>query len=573
MDHRNDILCPRENSVERRIWMLLSFNTRRAALASGIAIATLTLAACSGGDTATDTSGAPVGGSTDSVIIGTTDKITTIDPAGSYDNGSFAVMNQVFPFVMNSPYGTSDVQPDIAVSAEFTAPTKYTVKLKPSLKFANGHDLTSSDVKFSFDRQMAIFASGADDGNGPGSLLYNLDSVDAPDDTTVVFNLKSANDQVFPQILSSPAGPIVDEEVFAADALTPDTDIVAGNAFAGPYVITSYDMNNLVSYAANADYQGVLGAPKTATVDVKYYADASNLKLDVQQGNIDVAFRSLSATDIADLRADSNVKVVDGPGGEIRYIVFNFDTMPYGATTADADAGKALAVRQALADLIDRQEIATQVYKDTYTPLFSYVPAGLTGATESLKGMYGDGSGKPDVAKATKTLADAGVATPVELSLQYNPDHYGPSSADEYALVKDQLDSSGLFSINLQSTEWVQYAKDRTADVYPAYQLGWFPDYSDADNYLAPFFQIDNFLGNHYKNQGVDDMIKEQAVTTDPAARTALIEKIQETVAADLSTVPLLQGAQVAVTGVNVSGVEDTLDASFKFRYGAISKS
>jgi len=573
MDHRNDILCPRENSVERRIWMLLSFNTRRAALASGIAIATLTLAACSGGDTATDTSGAPVGGSTDSVIIGTTDKITTIDPAGSYDNGSFAVMNQVFPFVMNSPYGTSDVQPDIAVSAEFTAPTKYTVKLKPGLKFANGHDLTSSDVKFSFDRQMAIFASGADDGNGPGSLLYNLDSVDAPDDTTVVFNLKSANDQVFPQILSSPAGPIVDEEVFAADALTPDTDIVAGNAFAGPYVISSYDMNNLVSYAANADYQGVLGAPKTATVDVKYYADASNLKLDVQQGNIDVAFRSLSATDIADLRADSNVKVVDGPGGEIRYIVFNFDTMPYGATTADADAGKALAVRQALADLIDRQEIATQVYKDTYTPLFSYVPAGLTGATESLKGMYGDGSGKPDVAKATKTLADAGVATPVELSLQYNPDHYGPSSADEYALVKDQLDSSGLFSINLQSTEWVQYAKDRTADVYPAYQLGWFPDYSDADNYLAPFFQIDNFLGNHYKNQGVDDMIKEQAVTTDPAARTALIEKIQETVAADLSTVPLLQGAQVAVTGVNVSGVEDTLDASFKFRYGAISKS
>jgi len=553
--------------------MLPSFNTRRAAVASGIAIATLTLAACSGGDTATDTSGAPVGGSAESIIIGTTDKITTIDPAGSYDNGSFAVMNQVYPFVMNSPYGTSDVQPDIAVSAEFTAPTEYTVKLKPGLKFANGHDLTSSDVKFSFDRQLAIFASGADDGNGPGSLLYNLDSVDASDATTVVFKLKSANDQVFPQILSSPAGPIVDEEVFAADALTPDADIVAGNAFAGPYVITSYDMNNLVSYQANADYQGVLGAPKTATVDVSYYADASNLKLDVQQGNIDVAFRSLSATDIADLRGDSNVKVVDGPGGEIRYIVFNFDTMPYGATTADADAGKALAVRQALADLIDRQEIATQVYKDTYTPLFSYVPAGLTGATESLKDMYGDGSGGPDVAKATKTLADAGVTTPVELSLQYNPDHYGPSSADEYALVKDQLDSSGLFSVNLQSTEWVQYAKDRTADVYPAYQLGWFPDYSDADNYLAPFFQVENFLGNHYVNQDVNDMILEQAVTVDPAARTALIEKIQNAVAADLSTVPLLQGAQVAVTGVNISGVEDTLDASFKFRYGAISKS
>ena len=55
----------------------------------------------------------------------------------------------------------------------------------------------------------------------------------------MVFHLKSANDQIFPQILSSPAGPIVDEEVFSADAVTPDADIVAGNAFAGPYVITA----------------------------------------------------------------------------------------------------------------------------------------------------------------------------------------------------------------------------------------------------------------------------------------------------------------------------------------------
>ena len=74
-------------------------------------------------------------------------------------------------------------------------------------------------MKFTFDRQVAIA-----DENGPSSLLYNLDSVDAVDDTTVVFHLKSENDQIFPQILSSPAGPIVDEEVFAADALTPDND-------------------------------------------------------------------------------------------------------------------------------------------------------------------------------------------------------------------------------------------------------------------------------------------------------------------------------------------------------------
>jgi peptide/nickel transport system substrate-binding protein len=542
------------------------------ATGAGLVATALVLAACGGGSGDDSSDGGDGGGSGGSLLIGTTDKITTIDPAGSYDNGSFAVMNQVYPFLMNTPYGSPEVEPDIAESAEFTSPNEYTVTLKPGLTFANGNELTSSDVKFTFDRQLTILANGADEGNGPGSLLYNLDSVAAPDDTTVVFTLKEPDDQLFPQILSSPAGPIVDEDVFAADALTSDDEIVEAQAFAGPYTITDYSQNDLVTYQANPDYQGLLGAAKTEEISVSYYAEASNLKLDVQQGNIDVAWRSLTATDIEDLRGDDDVQVVDGPGGEIRYITFNFNTQPYGATTPEADPAKAQAVRGAVADLIDREEIADQVYKGTYTPLYSFVPEGLTGANEALKGLYGDGEGGADADKAAERLEAAGVETPVQLSLQYSNDHYGPSSGEEYALIKDQLESTGLFAVDLQTTEWVQYAKDRTADVYPAYQLGWFPDYSDADNYLTPFFLQENFLGNHYDNAEVNDLILQQAATADPAARTALIEQIQDAVAADLSTVPYLQGAQVAVVGTDVTGTEDTLDASFKFRYGALAK-
>jgi peptide/nickel transport system substrate-binding protein len=529
-----------------------------------VATVTLALGACANDAGTDDGDGNAAGGS---LTIGTTHKITSPDPAGSYDNGSFAVMNQIYPFLLNTPLGSPDVEPDIAASAEFTSPTEYTVTLKPDLKWANGHDLTSSDVKFTFDRQVAI----ADD-NGPSSLLWNLDSVEAPDDTTVVFHLKSGNDQTFPQVLSSPVGPIVDEEVFDATAVTPDATIVDGKAFAGQYTITSYTMNELVSYEAYDGYQGLLGAPKTGEINVKYFADASNLKLEIEQGGVDVAYRSLSATDIESLEGNDDVEVVNGPGGEIRYIVFNFDTMPYGAQTPEADAAKALAVRQAAADLIDRDVIADQVYKGTYTPLYSYVPDGLTGATESLKDLYGDGNGGPDAEKAAATLSAAGVQTPVVLNLQYSNDHYGPSSGDEYALIKDQLEADGLFTVNLQTTEWVQYSKDRSSDVYPAYQLGWFPDYSDADNYLTPFFLTENFLANHYSNPEVDDLIAEQGVETDPAKRAELIGQIQDTVAADLSTLPFLQGAQTAVVRQGVTGAADTLDASFKFRYGALAQ-
>jgi len=539
------------------------FITRRQAL--GL-VAGATVAVTAGCASTKNSSSGGSGGSA-GLTVGTTDKVTSLDPAGSYDNGSFFVMNQVYGFLLNTAPGASDQtpQPDLAASASFTAPTEYTVKLKPNLKFVNGNPLTSADVKFTFDRMIKI-----NDPNGPASLLGNLGSVDAPDDTTVVFHLKQPNDQTFPFVLSSPAGPIVDHQTFPADSVMADADIVAKHPFSGQYDISNYQLNQLVSYKAFDGYQGMLGKAKTAGVDMKYYADASNMKLDVQQGNIDVALRSLSATDIASLRSDSKVKVTEGPGGEIRYIVFNFDTMPFGAKSKNADPKKAQAVRQAMADLLDRQAIATQVYKDTYSPLYGYVPSGMAGAGDQFKTMYGDGSGKPDVAKAKKVLADAGVTTPLSISIQYNTDHYGPSSGDEYAMVKSQLEGSGLFKANLQSTEWVQYSKDRVKDVYPMFQLGWFPDYSDPDNYLTPFFSKNNFLVNHYDNATVQGDIAKQATTPDKTQRLQLITTIQDLVAKDVSTLPLLQGKQFAVSGSGVNGL--TLDASFKVRLGTLSK-
>ena len=163
--------------------------------------------------------------------------------------------------------------------------------------------------------------------------------------------------------------------------------------------------------------------------------------------------------------------------------------------------------------------------------------------------------------------------TPVDLKLQYNPDHYGQSSADEYAAIKAQLEEGGLFKVDLQSTEWTQFNKDRvvTEDSdgsYPVYQLGWFPDYSDPDNYLSPFFRDGNFVNNGYSNKEVNDLIVKQAGETDAKAREDLLKEIQKLETDDLSTIPLLQGAQVAVTGSNVKGV--VLDASFRFRYSSV---
>ncbi len=505
------------------------------------------------------------------ITIGTTDKITSLDPAGSYDNGSYAVQIQVFPFLYAQDYNTSELSPDIAADDGTWNDdgTEFTVKLKDGLKFANGNDLTASDVKFSYDRIKKI-----NDPNGPSSLLANVESVTAKDDTTVVFKDSVPFDVTLKQVMSSPAGPIVDEDTFDADKLTDADTIVSKKAFAGPYTLTAFKINESAAYAKNDSYKGLTPA-KNSTVQVKYFADASNLKMAVQQGQVDVAYRSLSPTDIEDLSKDSKVKVVKGPGGEERFIAFNFKIQPYGESQPDADANKAKAVRQAVANLIDREELSTKVYKGTYTPMYSFIPDGLAGHDDTLKSAYGDGNGKPSTEKAKKVLADAGVTTPVDLKLQYNSDHYGSASADEYAALKSQLEEGGLFKVDLQSTEWTQYSKDRVVTddsdgVYPVYQLGWFPDYSDPDNYLSPFFRDGNFVNNGYSNKEVNDLIVKQAGEKDASAREDILKQVQKLETEDLSTIPLLQGAQVAVTGTSVKGV--TLDASFRFRYASVTK-
>lgn len=536
-----------------------------AAAVSVAAIASLT--ACGGvkDDTA---AGADSG---NAITIGTTDKITSLDPAGSYDNGSYAVQIQVFPFLYAQDYNTSELSPDIAADDGTWNDdgTEFTVKLKDGLKFANGNDLTAADVKFSYDRIKKI-----NDPNGPSSLLANVESVTAKDDTTVVFKDSVPFDVTLKQVMSSPAGPIVDEDTFDADKLADADTIVSKKAFAGPYTLTAFKINESAAYAKNDSYKGLTPA-KNSVVQVKYFADASNLKMAVQQGQIDVANRSLSPTDIEDLSKDSKVKVVKGPGGEERFIAFNFKIQPYGESQPDADANKAKAVRQAVANLIDREELSTKVYKGTYTPMYSFIPDGLAGHDDTLKSAYGDGNGKPSTEKAKKVLADAGVTTPVDLKLQYNSDHYGSVSADEYAALKSQLEAGGLFKVDMQSTEWTQYNKDRVVTddsdgVYPVYQLGWFPDYSDPDNYLSPFFRDGNFVNNGYSNKEVNDLIVKQAGEKDESARGDILKQIQKLETEDLSTIPLLQGAQVAVTGTSVKGV--TLDASFRFRYASVTK-
>src|SRR4051812_7480612 len=501
----------------------------------------------SGSDSGGTTTEAPKGNA-DTVILGTTDKVVALDPVGAYDLGSQQLIGNMYQNLLSIPAGGNKPEPDAAESCEFSDPKTYVCKLKPGLKFSSGDPLTSEDVKFSLDRQLKIA-----DPSGPSSLLASLKSVEATDPATVTMNLKKA-DGTWPFILTHNVAAIVPNEVYPADAKQADDKAIGS----GPYKLDKYTPNQQAVFSPNPNYNGPNKA-QTPNFIVQYFEQASALKLAIEQGDVDVAYRSLSPTDLEALKAESDkgVKVIDGAGTEIRYITFNVKKKPVDN----------VAVRKAIAQVIDREAIAKNVYKDTVKPLYSTVPAALPGAKESFKDAFGD----PDPAKAKQILANAGVSTPVTLDGWYTQSHYG-IDPDLWNELKRQLEASGLFKVNLDSTEWTQYKEEYPKGTYYFYGLGWFPDYPDADNYLSPFMRDGGFFVNGYSNKEVNKQLDAEIATDDAAKREEAFGAVQDAEAKDVPLIPLWEAKQVAAIRDGVEGVEKTFDAAFLFRFWLITK-
>lgn len=532
--------------------------THRVAMLSCTALLAVGVAACgssnddNGGDSASGGGATPEAqkGNADTYILGTTDKVVSLDPAGAYDLGSQQLIGNMYQNLLSIPAGGNKPEPDAAESCEFSDPKTYVCTLKADLKFSSGDPLTSEDVKFSLDRQLKIA-----DPSGPSSLLASLKDVEATDPTTVTMNLKKA-DGTWPFILTHNVAAIVPSKIYPADAKQPDDKAIGS----GPYKLDKYTPNQQAVFSLNPEYNGP-NKGLTPNVIVSYFEQPSALKLAIEQGDVDIAYRSLSPTDLEALKADTSkgVKVIDGAGTEIRYIVFNVSKKPVDN----------IAIRKAVAQIIDRQSIATNVYKDTVKPLYSTVPAALPGAKESFKDTFPD----PDVEAAKATLEEAGVKTPIALDGWYTPTHYGPVEVDLWNEIKRQLEESGLFTVKLDSTEWTQYKDAAFAKgQYYFYGMGWFPDYPDGDNYLAPFMRDGGFFQNGYSNKDVNAALDTELASDDEAERTEAFGVVQDKQAEDVPLIPLWEGKQIAAIKDTVEGVEKTFDPAFQFRFWLVTK-
>ncbi len=523
----------------RTQWPVLSIAT---GLAAGL------LAGC--GTQADDS-----GSSGSSVVMGMSDDVLATDPASGYDPGSWLLFNNVFQTLLSFPDGGTEPEPEAAKECSFTDKmTKiYSCTLKDGLKFSNGDALTSKDVKYSFDRMLKI-----NDPGGPAILFSVLDSVQTPDEKTVVFKLKYA-DATFPSKIASGAGSIVDHTEYPADAPRKDGKAVGS----GPYKLDSFDKDKAV-FSVNRYYHGTAKVRNSGVTLRLFHGDQSALKKALVKGQIDLAYRGLGAADIADLDNETsiskNINVVEGSSAEVQHLVFNMN---------DPVAGK-LGVRKAIAYLLDRDALVNKVYENTATPLYSIIPAGITGHDTAFFDTYG---ARPSKTKAVAALKAEGITGKVKLTLWSTPSRYGPATDEELKTIAQQLNDSGLFDATVKSVAFDQYEKDIAAGKYGVYVKGWVPDYPDPDNFTAPFFGKGNVLDNHYANSTITgELIPKTAAESDRSSTVKDYGTLQDIVAEDVPVIPVWQGKQYAVARDQVYGLEYCLDASTVFRLWELYK-
>ncbi|MCP3817217.1 ABC transporter substrate-binding protein [Streptomyces sp. A3M-1-3] len=488
----------------------------------------------------------------DGIVVGTTDRFEAaqdapapFDPAYAYDAGAWNVLRQTVQTLMHVPRGGGAPKPEAAQECLFTdkGNESYRCTLRSGLKFANGDDLTAEDVKFSIDRVLTI-----DDDNGPITLLSNIDTVETNGDDEVVFHLKTP-DATFPYKLSTPAAGIVNSATYDANRLRDGFEVDGS----GPYTVRpEVKDNQLVRavFSKNPYYKGDLKL-QNDKVELRTYPDSDEMGKALEAGDIDMMSRTMSPEQIEQLSASpaKGVELVEMPGLEIRYLAFN---------TADPSV-KDKAVRQAMAAAVNRNELTSRVYGSTAEPLYSLVPSSIPGHVNSFFNKYGDAN----TAGARSILRAADIKTPVKLTLHYTTDHYGSGTAKEFEALAKQLNSTKLFDISVKGTEWSKFRPAQKRGQYAVYGLGWFPDFPDPDNYVAPFLDKDNFLGTPYvSNEVRDKLIPASRREADRGAAGKTFAKIQDIVAEDVPVLPLWQGKQYVGARDDITGVEWSVNSS-----------
>jgi peptide/nickel transport system substrate-binding protein len=500
--------------------------------------------------------------------------MTTLDPADAYDYFGINIIQNLGDGLVDYRPGSSQYVPGLATSWSASSDgMTWNFTLRQGVKFADGTKFNATDVKYSVDRQFAIQEAagpfvGAGIG-GTGAQTGVINSTKVLGEYKIQFKLNYPFTAFLGMMAFAPMYPV--EPSLAPMPAHPhpgtNTGVInyTGNLATenpnrlGPYVLSVWQRSAgkdvEIDLTANPNYWNAsAGWPKTQHIIIKFYSDSTSLALAMTNGEVDIAYRQLAATDVRSFQTNSAVKVWTGPGTFIQFLAFD-ETFPTYHNQL---------VRQAIAAAVNRTLIVNTVFLGLAQPLYSTIPNGMIYHTDAFQTDYGNAN----TAKAQSLLTEAGYSTSHKLIINftYPTGHY--TSTDLIAsAVKQSLERTGMITVNLASMPWSNYKAATVSDQLQAYLYGWYPDYLDPYDYVQPFFPANGlgYLYTHWLNSTSANLQTQIVAASDTTQLATYYTQLQNIVAQAAPVVPLFQGTTVAVSSPKVSGI--VLDVTTNFRY------
>jgi len=260
----------------------------------------------------------PASGSTDTIIIGTTDEVNSLDSADAYATHDWEIIKNTGMALLSYTPGTSELVPGAAAAMPEVSEDglTYTFTLKEGLKFSDGTPVTAQTYVDSWNRLDSL------EGQVSGLIQLYVEDVEAVDELTVAYKLK-ATFGFFPALAATAPFVVSNPNDFAADALVQFPENLDG---IGAYRMVSHTPGQQMVLEANPEYLGE--APLIPNVIIRYFADPTTMSNAIETGEIDVAWRTLGPVEAIRLMEVDGVTVDKVEAPALRYMVFNH-TYPY----------------------------------------------------------------------------------------------------------------------------------------------------------------------------------------------------------------------------------------------------
>jgi len=448
------------------------------------------------------------------VVVGLALEPTGLDPTAAAASSIAEVTLYNLYETLTRVNSNGSVTPLLAEGWELSPDLKtLTFRLKRGVTFHNGRPFDAQTVKFSFERAAADKSTNKDK-----RTFQNL-TVQVIDDYTVVL-LNREIDPDLPFLLGQATAIMVEPTSADGNATQP--------VGTGPYRIERFARGASLTLAAWEGYRNPQAA-RIRRATFRFIPDPAAQAAALQAGDVDV-FPRLSPRSAEAFRKDTRFEVLVGGSRAKTIVSVNHRRKPLDD----------VRVRRALSAAIDRAEMITGAADGYGTPIGSYYVPGAPGYVDTT-------AVNPfDLDKARRLLAEAGVKTPLELTVTLPPTAYARQGGEVLAA---QLARIGVVC-KLQNVEWAQWLAST---------------YGGAHNYdLTLVSHVEPFdLGNNarpdyywgYRSKEFQALYDRVKTAPTPAQRNALLADAQRLLARDAVSLYLYQPQWVTVARRGLGGV------------------